>query len=92
MTFTYSFDTDSWDDNGPEYPDATSSYGYSVHYKNTFLTGDGEQSDGTIYMYDTATDDWDEVITGTTEHYFGTAMMIPDAFYCHCGDEVVRYI
>ncbi len=89
-TFIYYFDSETWDAEGPEYPDRTSSYGYSVPYKKTFLSGDGEQSDGTVYKYNTTTDDWDVVAIAQTEHYFGTGMLIPDSFYCHCGDEEVH--
>ncbi len=52
------------------------------------MTIDGEQSDGTMYTYDAELDDWDEMF-GTAqdsdqEHYFGTGVLIPDDFYCHC--------
>ncbi len=91
LTFIYYFDSETWE-TGVEYPDKASAYGYSVPYQNTFLTGDGDHSDGTIYKYNAATNNWDEVITAETEHYFGTGLLIPDDFYSHCGDELVRIL
>ncbi len=88
LTFIYNFETNSWSDDGPEYPDATSSYGISVPIQGTFLTLFGEQSDGTMYMFDPELDDWNEMVGAAQhseqEHYFGTGVLIPDEFYCHC--------
>jgi len=90
VTFVYDVDTDTWINNGPQFPKTAAFNGMTVPYQDGFLCLSGNDGsldetvfDKNIYWFNPQSFRFETVLSTKlrANHFFGTAFIMEDAFY-----------